>query len=137
MDTWDSGTLSNVKKIPLLTVRSHAARQRAARLLLRRSARVLTRCTSQVRAGPRDGDAWTQRLKEEYQALIKYVQARVRRCAPPPVLRKRRVAASPWACSRTACWQPRASTRCCSAGRRACASAPRARAYAVAWQRLA
>ena len=25
-----------------------------------------------TRAGPRDGDKWTQRLKEEYQALIRY-----------------------------------------------------------------
>merc|ERR1711973_325537 len=27
-----------------------------------------------AKAGPRDGDAWVQRLKEEYMALIKYVQ---------------------------------------------------------------
>lgn len=27
-----------------------------------------------LRAGPRDGDAWVQRLREEYQALIQYVQ---------------------------------------------------------------
>ena len=27
-----------------------------------------------TRAGPRDGEAWTQRLKEEYQALIQYVK---------------------------------------------------------------
>ena len=29
----------------------------------------------QVKAGPRDGEQWTARIKEEYQALIKYVQA--------------------------------------------------------------
>ena len=28
-----------------------------------------------TRAGPRDGDKWTQRLKEEYQALIRYARA--------------------------------------------------------------
>lgn len=28
-----------------------------------------------VNAGPRDGDAWIQRLKEEYVALIRYVEA--------------------------------------------------------------
>ncbi|KAM9987985.1 hypothetical protein ACTFIZ_003354 [Dictyostelium cf. discoideum] len=27
-----------------------------------------------VKAGPRDGDKWIDRLKEEYQALIKYVE---------------------------------------------------------------
>uniref|UniRef100_A0A915JW26 Ubiquitin-fold modifier-conjugating enzyme 1 n=1 Tax=Romanomermis culicivorax TaxID=13658 RepID=A0A915JW26_ROMCU len=27
-----------------------------------------------TKAGPRDGDLWVQRLKEEYQALIKYVE---------------------------------------------------------------
>eukprot|EP01105_Mastigella_eilhardi_P009134 TRINITY_DN2172_c0_g1_i1.p2 TRINITY_DN2172_c0_g1~~TRINITY_DN2172_c0_g1_i1.p2 ORF type:complete len:164 (-),score=52.37 TRINITY_DN2172_c0_g1_i1:331-822(-) len=27
-----------------------------------------------VRAGPRDGEKWVQRLKEEYTALIKYVE---------------------------------------------------------------
>nr|CAX73563.1 Ufm1-conjugating enzyme 1 [Schistosoma japonicum] len=27
-----------------------------------------------TRAGPLDGDMWIQRLKEEYQALIKYVE---------------------------------------------------------------
>lgn len=27
-----------------------------------------------TRAGPRDGDLWVQRLKEEYLALIKYVE---------------------------------------------------------------
>ena len=45
METWDSTTLATVKKIPLLT----------------------------HKAGPRDGDAWVARLKEEYQALIGYV----------------------------------------------------------------
>ena len=47
MESWDSNTLATVKKIPLLT----------------------------VKAGPRDGEAWTNRLKEEYQALIGYVQS--------------------------------------------------------------
>ncbi|KAL7737606.1 hypothetical protein ACLKA6_007717 [Drosophila palustris] len=28
----------------------------------------------QIRAGPREKDVWVQRLKEEYQALIKYVE---------------------------------------------------------------
>jgi ufm1-conjugating enzyme 1 len=42
----DEGTKTTVSKIPLLT----------------------------VRASPRDGDAWTARLKEELTALIKYVQ---------------------------------------------------------------
>ena len=45
METWDSTTLATVKKIPLLT----------------------------VKAGPRDGETWVARLKEEYQALIGYV----------------------------------------------------------------
>lgn len=27
-----------------------------------------------TRAGPRDGDKWTERLKEEYKALIAYVK---------------------------------------------------------------
>jgi ufm1-conjugating enzyme 1 len=27
-----------------------------------------------TRAGPRDGDQWVQRLKEEFEALIKYVE---------------------------------------------------------------
>merc|ERR1712004_251277 len=27
-----------------------------------------------TKAGPRDGELWVQRLKEEYQALIKYVE---------------------------------------------------------------
>ena len=47
MESWDSNTLATVKKIPLLT----------------------------VKAGPRDGEAWVSRLKEEYQALIGYVQS--------------------------------------------------------------
>jgi hypothetical protein len=71
MESWDNGTLTNVKKIPLLTVRLRVPALRAA-------SRTHAE-TSQVRAGPRDGDVWTQRLKEEYQALIKYVQA----CPPP------------------------------------------------------
>lgn len=29
-----------------------------------------------MKAGPRDGEQWVARLKEEYQALITYVQAR-------------------------------------------------------------
>eukprot|EP00252_Welwitschia_mirabilis_P018523 TRINITY_DN41154_c0_g1_i1.p1 TRINITY_DN41154_c0_g1~~TRINITY_DN41154_c0_g1_i1.p1 ORF type:complete len:174 (+),score=4.50 TRINITY_DN41154_c0_g1_i1:140-661(+) len=45
MEGWDSNTKSTVQKIPLLT----------------------------TRAGPRDGAQWTQRLKEEYQSLIKYM----------------------------------------------------------------
>ena len=45
IESWDSTTLATVKKIPLLT----------------------------HKAGPRDGDAWVARLKEEYQALIGYV----------------------------------------------------------------
>mmetsp|Transcript_21042 Transcript_21042/g.59191 ORF Transcript_21042/g.59191 Transcript_21042/m.59191 type:complete len:178 (+) Transcript_21042:80-613(+) len=28
----------------------------------------------QTRAGPRDGDAWVKRLKEEYKALIQYIK---------------------------------------------------------------
>lgn len=47
MQSWDSGTLSAVKKIPLLT----------------------------VNAGPRDGERWTARLREEYLALIQFVQS--------------------------------------------------------------
>jgi len=27
-----------------------------------------------IKAGPRDGEDWTKRLKEEYGALIKYIQ---------------------------------------------------------------
>ncbi|KAL6040505.1 Ubiquitin-fold modifier-conjugating enzyme 1 [Balamuthia mandrillaris] len=42
----DGTTKETVKKIPLLT----------------------------VKAGPRDGDEWIKRLKEEYTALIKYVE---------------------------------------------------------------
>jgi hypothetical protein len=38
-DSWDTNTLGAVKKIPLLT----------------------------TRAGPRDGEEWTKRLKEEYK----------------------------------------------------------------------
>eukprot|EP00899_Mesostigma_viride_P000643 jgi/Mesvir1/1057/Mv17579-RA.1 len=45
MDGWDNTTKSTVGKIPLLT----------------------------VKAGPRDGDSWKQRLKEELQALIAYI----------------------------------------------------------------
>lgn len=44
--SWDNGTKSTVQKIPLLT----------------------------VKAGPRDKDEWQKRLKEELQALIKYVE---------------------------------------------------------------
>ncbi|XP_047096107.1 ubiquitin-fold modifier-conjugating enzyme 1 [Lolium rigidum] len=44
MEGWDKGTKSVVGEIPLLS----------------------------TRAGPRDGDAWRQRLKEEYRALIAY-----------------------------------------------------------------
>merc|ERR1719183_902114 len=43
---WDSSTTESVKKIPLLT----------------------------TKAGPRDGEEWVKRLKEEYKALITYVQ---------------------------------------------------------------
>ena len=43
---YDSATKQTVQKIPLL----------------------------KTRACPRDGEKWTQRLKEEYQALIKYIQ---------------------------------------------------------------
>mmetsp|Transcript_28282 Transcript_28282/g.92312 ORF Transcript_28282/g.92312 Transcript_28282/m.92312 type:complete len:165 (-) Transcript_28282:43-537(-) len=46
MEGWDNNTLTNVQKIPLL----------------------------RTKAGPRDGEGWTARLKEEYQALISYVQ---------------------------------------------------------------
>ncbi len=42
----DEQTKEKLKKIPLLT----------------------------VNAGPRDGEEWIKRLKEEYAALIKYVQ---------------------------------------------------------------
>mmetsp|Transcript_16647 Transcript_16647/g.28850 ORF Transcript_16647/g.28850 Transcript_16647/m.28850 type:complete len:172 (-) Transcript_16647:292-807(-) len=42
----DAGTKNTVQKIPLLT----------------------------VRAGPRDGEAWINRLKEEYSALIKFIE---------------------------------------------------------------
>ena len=33
----------------------------------------------QVKAGPRDGDAWIARLKEEYASLIAYIQVRTPR----------------------------------------------------------
>jgi len=45
-ESWDSGTRDTVKKIPLL----------------------------KTKAGPREKEAWGQRLKEELQALIKYIQ---------------------------------------------------------------
>ena len=41
MDCWDTSTKSTVQKIPLLT----------------------------VKAGPREGEAWKKRLKEEYQVI--------------------------------------------------------------------
>lgn len=44
METWDPTTKSTLTQIPLLS----------------------------VKAGPCDGGAWTQRLKEEYKALITY-----------------------------------------------------------------
>lgn len=44
MEGWDAGTKSALTQIPLLS----------------------------SRAGPRDGEAWKQRLKEEYKALIAY-----------------------------------------------------------------
>eukprot|EP00793_Prasinoderma_coloniale_P006975 PRCOL_00001807-RA len=47
MDGWDAGTRDAVKRIPLLT----------------------------VKAGPRDGEQWTERLKQEMKALISYVQS--------------------------------------------------------------
>jgi ufm1-conjugating enzyme 1 len=46
MEGWDVNTKSTVSKIPLLT----------------------------TRAGPRDGELWTQRRKEEFMALIKYME---------------------------------------------------------------
>ncbi|MBA0722356.1 hypothetical protein Golax_003039 [Gossypium laxum] len=46
MEGWDPNTKSTLTQIPLLT----------------------------TKAGPRDGAAWTQRLKEEYRALIAYTQ---------------------------------------------------------------
>ncbi|KAF4362478.1 hypothetical protein F8388_019761 [Cannabis sativa] len=46
MEGWDPNTKSTLTQIPLLT----------------------------IKAGPRDGAAWTQRLKEEYKALIAYTQ---------------------------------------------------------------
>lgn len=45
-EAWDSGTRDSVKKIPLL-------------------------CTT---AGPREKEEWGKRLKEELQALIRYIQ---------------------------------------------------------------
>lgn len=45
-DTFDAGTKSTVQKIPLL----------------------------KTKAGPRDKEEWPKRLKEEYAALIKFVQ---------------------------------------------------------------
>jgi ufm1-conjugating enzyme 1 len=47
MDGWDAGTTNAVKRIPLLT----------------------------AKAGPRDGEAWKERLKQEMKALIAYVQS--------------------------------------------------------------
>lgn len=44
MESWDPTTKSTLTQIPLLT----------------------------IKAGPRDGNKWTQRLKEEYKALIAY-----------------------------------------------------------------
>lgn len=44
MEGWDPNTKSSLTQIPLLS----------------------------IKAGPRDGAAWTQRLKEEYKALIAY-----------------------------------------------------------------
>ncbi|MBA0673257.1 hypothetical protein Goklo_024021 [Gossypium klotzschianum] len=46
MEGWDPNTKSTLTQIPQLT----------------------------TKAGPRDGTAWTQRLKEEYRALIAYTQ---------------------------------------------------------------
>lgn len=46
MEGWDPNTKSTLTQIPLLT----------------------------TKAGPRDGAAWTLRLKEEYKALIAYTQ---------------------------------------------------------------
>lgn len=46
MEGWDPNTKSTLTQIPLLT----------------------------TKAGPRDGAAWTTRLKEEYKALIAYTQ---------------------------------------------------------------
>lgn len=45
-ESWDPTTRATVQKIPLLT----------------------------VKAGPRDKDNWSLRLKEELQALIKYIE---------------------------------------------------------------
>lgn len=46
MEGWDPNTKSTLTQIPLLA----------------------------TKAGPRDGAAWTQRLKEEYKSLITYTQ---------------------------------------------------------------
>lgn len=46
MEGWDPNTKSTLTRIPLLA----------------------------TKAGPRDGDAWKQRLKEEYKSLIAYTQ---------------------------------------------------------------
>eukprot|EP00850_Spirogloea_muscicola_P006064 SM000028S10158 [mRNA] locus=s28:747638:749388:+ [translate_table: standard] len=46
MDGWDTATRSTVQRIPLLA----------------------------TKAGPREGEAWKKRLKEEYMALIKYME---------------------------------------------------------------
>jgi ufm1-conjugating enzyme 1 len=45
-ETIDEGTKSTVKKLPLMT----------------------------INAGPRDKEAWEGRLKQELQALIRYIQ---------------------------------------------------------------
>ncbi|GBG63308.1 hypothetical protein CBR_g37394 [Chara braunii] len=47
MEGWDTTTKATVQKIPLLT----------------------------TRAGPRDGELWKRRLKEEYLTLIKYMES--------------------------------------------------------------
>eukprot|EP00854_Cymbomonas_tetramitiformis_P006884 gene6884-8218_t len=47
MEGWDSNTRETVRKIPLLT----------------------------INAGPRDGEEWGKRLKEELKALIGFVQS--------------------------------------------------------------
>jgi uncharacterized protein (DUF58 family) len=44
--SYDASTRRDVQKLPMLT----------------------------VRAGPRDGAAWRERLKEEYKALIQYIK---------------------------------------------------------------
>lgn len=47
MEGWDVSTRAAVAKIPLL----------------------------RTSAGPKDGERWIQRLREEYQSLIKYIAA--------------------------------------------------------------